>query len=101
MNVKVDDTKYAEVYNAYVANGAVELTEGFTGVGSSGDGNGFNEGDVISLPETAKVLGQKMEGSDRKAEMIIVKVTDKLGVVRFQPLYPKSCHLYTTPSQRD
>lgn len=84
------DSKYMEVYNAYVNNGATELTNGFTGVGSSGDGNGFNEGDIISLPNEAKVLGQKIQGSSNVAEMIIAKITDKNNVVRYQPFYPKS-----------
>lgn len=82
------DNSYKEVYNAYVANGAEKLGS-FTGVGSTGDGNGFQEGDVITLPDKADVLGISIAGSTNKAEAIIVKITNGSSS-RYAPFYPKS-----------
>lgn len=91
-----NDAKYDEVYKAYAASkDTVELANGFSGVGSSGDGQGFNKGEIITLPDVIKVLGRKMPGSTNLAEFVIVKVTTPKsdgtpGAVRYQPFYLKS-----------
>lgn len=88
--VKVGDTKYADVYNSYVKDGAVELSSGFSGIGSSGYSSSFNEGEIITLPNVSKVLGMHINGSQNQAEAIIVKVTCPNGAIRYQPFFPKS-----------
>lgn len=89
--VVANDAKFEEVYNAYVNNGNAPLTK-FSGVGSTGDGNGFSEGDVISLPDdlSKAMIGMKIAGSERVAEALLCKVTSASGSVRYQPFFVKS-----------
>lgn len=86
-----DDSNFEKVYNAYINNGNAPLRK-FTGVGSTGDGNGFSEGDVISLPDdlSKAMLAITIPGSTRKAEALLCKVTSHTGAVRYQPFFVKS-----------
>lgn len=95
------DQDYDTVYKAYLNNGATEAPNGFTGVGTTGDGNGFAEGDVITLPNVAKVLNIPFGTDGRTGEGMIVKVTSKTGSVRYQPFYPKSLAKRTNVLQLD
>ena len=93
-HVVVENNKdFESAYNAYTSNnGNVKLTK-FTGVGTTGDGSGFQEGDVISLPDdiAKAMIGVKIQGSQKPAEALLCQVTSADGVrKRFQPFFPKS-----------
>lgn len=80
---------FASAYKALTSTNGNTTLNKFTGVTRTGDGNGFQEGDVISLPDTLEgaIVGVAMPNSNRKAEALLCQVTSKNGAVRFQPFF--------------
>lgn len=85
-----DDAKYNEVYNALLQTKEAFAISDFTRTVRNGNGNGFEVGDIISLPDEIKPLQIPIQGSTQKAEGILVKVTDTSNVVRYQIFYPSA-----------
>ena len=90
--VVAGNADFASAYNALVSTNGNTTLNKFTGVTRSGDGNGFQVGDVISLPDTMEgaMVGVAINGSARKAEALLCQVTSKNGATRFQPFFVNS-----------
>lgn len=86
------DTDYKKVFEGYRSTAVGEVGSKFSGVVRSGQGMGFMEGDVITLPDTLEnqVLDLPIAGSTNTYKAIIVKITDKNGVARYQPFSPNT-----------
>ena len=88
MSFVIDNNEdYQKVYNAYANIG--EKVSKFSGVARSGDAQGFNEGDIITLPDKIEPIKMPVGTSGRTADLIIVKV--KSGSrEQYMPFYPTS-----------
>lgn len=89
--VVAGNADFASAYNALISNGNTKLTK-FSGVTRTGDGNGFQKGDVISLPDTLEgaMIGVAIPGSKKPAEALLCQVTSASGATRFQPFFVNS-----------
>lgn len=82
-----NNSDYQKVYNAYANTG--EKLNAFTGIARSGDPQGFNKGDIITLPDKIEPIRVPVGTAGNKAELIIVKV--KSGSrEQYMPFYPTS-----------
>lgn len=94
------DAEYMKVYNAMLETKEADTIQAFTKTVRSGDGNGFETGDIITLPSEIKPLAIKINGSTNKAEGILVKVT-RNGDVRYQVFYPSCLSKRTVVCEAD
>lgn len=87
--VVAGNADFASAYKALTSTNGNTTLNKFTGVTRTGDGNGFQEGDVISLPDTLEgaIVGVAMPNSSRKAEALLCQITSKTGAIRFQPFF--------------
>lgn len=83
-----DNKEYAEMFNAYINAGNAEEIAKLEGQVSAGGAGGFEVGDHIDWPEELKFLKLKIRNNTTQA--LLVQVTSKDGVKRYQMFYPST-----------
>lgn len=78
------NAKYAEMLEAYQKTGNAAVVEEWNKQVSSGGQGGFEEGDHIDWPDKLDQLMVKINGSTTAQPAILVQITNKSGVQRYQ-----------------